>query len=134
MNEDRLYFETASVTELCGCVSTALTDSEQGRLSRAITKERKDALMERFLESSRDRSYDADCHYCDAGIKHQLETDMTDKTLPELSRSGRKHGTSVKRVGDMVFDEMHQVAPMGKKNLEHMKTLRRDYSGKPEER
>ncbi|MBS8230529.1 hypothetical protein DYI41_06265 [Marinobacter salarius] len=70
VTEGRLYFETAPVSELCGCVSVALTDVEQGRLSRAITTERKDALMKHFIESGRDRSYDADCPRCDTGIKH----------------------------------------------------------------
>lgn len=70
MNEDRLYFEVAPVADLCDCVSIALTDTDQGRLSRAISKERRDRLKKRFFESGRDRSYDADCLRCDTGIKH----------------------------------------------------------------
>lgn len=70
VNEERLYFETAPVPELCDCVSIALTDAEQGRLSRAISKERRDSLMKCFFESGRERSYDADCTGCDAGIRH----------------------------------------------------------------
>lgn len=70
MSEERLYFEIAPVSELCGCVSVALTEVEQGRVSRAISTERRDALMVRFFESGRDRSYDVDCPRCDTGIKH----------------------------------------------------------------
>ena len=70
MSVERLYFETAPASELCGCVSIALTESELGRLDRAISKERRDSLMKRFFESGRDRNYDADCPSCDTGIKH----------------------------------------------------------------
>lgn len=70
MSKQNLYFETAPVSELCGCVSIALTESEHGRLERAVSKERKDSLMQCFFESGRDRSYDADCPSCDTGIKH----------------------------------------------------------------
>lgn len=55
---------------------------------------------------------------------------MPNKDLSEIVRDGRKHGVEVKRVGDMTFDEMHKAAPMGAKKLEHLKTLRRDYSDK----
>lgn len=70
MSDERLYFESAPASELCSCVSIALTESEQGRLARAISTERREALMERFIASGRNRIYDADCTQCDAGIKH----------------------------------------------------------------
>jgi len=69
MSEEQLYFQDAPVSELCGCVSIALTESEQGRLARAQSQARRDALMKRFLEGGRDRSYDAQCPNCDMGIK-----------------------------------------------------------------
>ena len=59
---------------------------------------------------------------------------MPNKDLPEIVRDGRKHGVDVKRIGDMAFDEMHQAIPMGAKKLEHLKTLRRDYSDKSKTR
>lgn len=59
---------------------------------------------------------------------------MPNKDLSELARDGRKHGVEVKRVGDMAFDEMHQAVPMGEGKLEHLKTMRRDYSEKPKTR
>jgi len=59
---------------------------------------------------------------------------MPNKDLSEIARDGRKHGVEVKHVGDMAFDEMHQAIPMGAKKLEHLKTLRRDYSDKSKTR
>lgn len=55
---------------------------------------------------------------------------MPNKNLSEIARYGRKHCVEVKHVGDMAFDEMHQAVPMGEEKLEHLKTLRRDYSDK----
>lgn len=59
---------------------------------------------------------------------------MPNKDLAEMVRDGRKRGVEVKHVGDMAFDEMHQAIPMGSKKLEHLKTLRRDYSDKSKTR
>jgi hypothetical protein len=67
-------------------------------------------------------------------LSTERETDMANKDLSEIVRDGRKHGAEVKRVGDMAFDEMHQAVPMGAEKLEHMKTLRRDYSEKSKTR
>lgn len=59
---------------------------------------------------------------------------MPNNDLSEIVRDGRKHGVEVKRVGDMAFDEMHQTVPLGEEKLEHLKTLRRNYSDKPKTR
>jgi len=59
---------------------------------------------------------------------------MSSEDLSELVRDGRKHGVEVKHVGDMAFDEMNQVVPVGEEKLEHLKTLRRDYNDKPKTR
>ena len=60
-----------------------------------------------------------------------MEKFRANKDLSELVRDGRKNGVDIKRVGDMAFDEMHQAVPIGQEKLEHLKTLRREYSDKP---
>lgn len=70
MIEERPYFETAPVAELCQCVSVGLTEAEQSRLDCAASQERQADLMKVFLESGRERHYDPECACCDMGVQN----------------------------------------------------------------